>query len=576
LFRWRNNTALLTGIALVLFCLFLTLYVVQFERFDQRSYFDHDYHYTNTGLTLAYWADEYFLTAGAVMAFFDPERPQLVNLYLASVLSVFGNNDLVYRLANLPFAFLLIFGVYLLGREIRGRETGIVAAWIGATAPVFFLLIHKWFFHFHTFGLCVIGIGLALRIYRKGEESSDSLWVGLGAVFAIAALIHPIALVYAAVAFAIAGFQRPFQGLNLAIAGIVLVVITAPWYLPRFLGYAGLFAPYLQWAGYPNPAVDPNLSVMTSLFTCYEPRVQEPVLRQTFPLIAWFLASSAYFVFRAVRNGLSDRGRVELRLLLATLVLAGVGIVLSWCHPNFFRNWSAVYLLGAAFAASVTVRIAENSSKKAIVWVVIIVLSLANLQVMRVAFSDPAPGLIRGAAGLESEDDERVLGEVSAARIQLEPDACALVAEAIGSGFEPGTTLRMKYQRLLRQGAQWKWLSDTLNPPASFPCGTNTLFAPLVFEGTLIEEAAPVWPIGVRRPQVAQVMIVYVENDESADDMREALTAVRERYPDYRILRWIPNGELVETGESNLARSFVVLKKMGAVTIGPKARNQQW
>ena len=224
---------------------FFALYNHLFLSYDQRQTVDHEFFYTNNAISAHYAANYQGEHDISQVIFGRSHRPNLISGYLYAILQLFPHNFYQFRAWNLPFFFLIILAAFLLGRELNGNEVGVASAAICATIPVFINYLHRWHYHYQTFGLCMIGIYLALHIAHRPKASRPIWWIGLGATFGIASLIHPIAILYYPIALLLIVIHLPFAAGKdrkksfafLGLSIVALLAITIPFYFSHLDAY---------------------------------------------------------------------------------------------------------------------------------------------------------------------------------------------------------------------------------------------------------------------------------------------------------------------------------------------------
>jgi hypothetical protein len=190
---------------------FVTFVLVLFGVMDNRPPDDHDDFYT-AALADDVWKFEEASPLGklAVLGHRLKEgpgqfHPQLAQTFLVAAMGTFGRSVTVFRLANLPFLLLLVFGTYLLARELSGARLAVLAAFVVGTLPIVTNYSRKWDIQFHAAALTPLGLYLGLRALRSVGRDGWKWWIGLGIVQGLRMHTHPIVISDVAVTFAILG-----------------------------------------------------------------------------------------------------------------------------------------------------------------------------------------------------------------------------------------------------------------------------------------------------------------------------------------------------------------------------------
>ncbi len=190
---------------------FVAAVLVVFSVTDNRPPDDHDDFYT-AALADDVWKFEQASLPGKlrVLAHRFKEgpgqfHPQLAQTVLVATLGTFGSSATVFRLSNLPFLLLLVFGTYLLARELSGPRLAVLAAFVVGTLPIVTNYSRKWDIQFHAAALTPLGLYLALRALRSIGKDGWKWWIGLGIVQGLRMHTHPIVISDVAVTFAVLG-----------------------------------------------------------------------------------------------------------------------------------------------------------------------------------------------------------------------------------------------------------------------------------------------------------------------------------------------------------------------------------
>ena len=259
---------------------------VLFAALDSRAPNDHDNYYTDLAIRVAPLvaeADSWDEFNQALRT--DPltgRRPPAVQQLLAVHLGLTGLNRLNFRLFNLPFLGLLFFGLYLAGTELRDRRTGVTAALVLCTLPVFCSASRKFLPFFHGAALASITVAVLLCCVKRPARWGP--WVALGALQAARCFTHPVAWFDVGATFVMVAVCAGWPGsqpgrLGAALRGTALAVVLT------LLGTSyllGLWAPAPDWAvpnyllhrGHmfvttPDAALESTIRVAAWLWTSY-------------------------------------------------------------------------------------------------------------------------------------------------------------------------------------------------------------------------------------------------------------------------------------------------------------------
>ena len=248
----RGAAARSRRLGLVLALLVAAAQIVAFALLDHRPPNDHDPFYTDSSIPwLLQLRHASPLSWPAVLTdhFLSGDlHPRLAQTALVATLGIFGENVTVLRLANLPFALLLVLGSWLLARDLRVRHPGLVA-FVVATLPLVVHASRKWDLQFHAAALTPLGLWLGVLALQRLRLR---WWLLFGAFQGLRLYTHLIVFPDVALTLVLVGaigarqrWDRPVQrllGPGVAILGMHIVGALA-------LGIAGTagwaLAPYL-------------------------------------------------------------------------------------------------------------------------------------------------------------------------------------------------------------------------------------------------------------------------------------------------------------------------------------------
>ena len=208
---WQVRDRLVEHRLLLAVFAFVGLGLVVFSVADNRPPDDHDDFYT-AALAPEVWQFQEASLPGkfGVLAHRLKEgpgqfHPQLAQTFLVATLGIFGPSQTVFRLSNLPFLLLLVFGSYLLARELSSPRLAVLAAFVVGTLPIVTNYSRKWDIQFHAAALTPLGLYLGLRALRATGRGSWKWWLGFGIAQGLRMHTHPIVVSDVAVTFALVG-----------------------------------------------------------------------------------------------------------------------------------------------------------------------------------------------------------------------------------------------------------------------------------------------------------------------------------------------------------------------------------
>ncbi len=160
---------------------------------DRRPPDDHDDFYTHRSIPAAVAAHDGPITAmpGILLDHFRDGllHPQLAQTSLVATLGTFGVSRFWLRAANAPWLFLLLFGTFLLARELSGPRLALLAVFMVGSLPIVLNYSRKWDIQFHAACLVPFGLWLAVRALRDGRLR---WWLAFGLWQGTRVYSHPI------------------------------------------------------------------------------------------------------------------------------------------------------------------------------------------------------------------------------------------------------------------------------------------------------------------------------------------------------------------------------------------------
>jgi 4-amino-4-deoxy-L-arabinose transferase-like glycosyltransferase len=164
-----------------------------------------------------------------------PDKPPLVHWLMAAFDGLFGAGELSSRLPAALFGLLGVVGVFLVGRRLHGRQTGLLAALVLATAP-------QWL-RFSRQAMLDVPLSASLVFTMLGLL--DSSWLLFGASMGAALLIKgPAAVVALAAAALFAAFDLRRRAKTVAFGTALALLIATPWHVHQIVTHGRAFTDY--------------------------------------------------------------------------------------------------------------------------------------------------------------------------------------------------------------------------------------------------------------------------------------------------------------------------------------------
>jgi 4-amino-4-deoxy-L-arabinose transferase-like glycosyltransferase len=190
-------------------------------------------------------------------AFFD--KPILFYWLQAAGMAVAGQNELGARLAPAIAAVALVATTAWLGATLISFEVGFVAALLLAASPPVFALAHYAILDM-TFTALLFG-GVSLLAVSALRDRPHLQWPGYGLIGLSVLTKGPLALALCGLTFALAliasaGLRRRLLALHFASGVLIVVAISAPWFIYMWLRFRDAFV-----AGY---VLNENVSLFAS------------------------------------------------------------------------------------------------------------------------------------------------------------------------------------------------------------------------------------------------------------------------------------------------------------------------
>ena len=287
-------------------------WLVLWAALDRRPPNDHDDFYTHRSIPAAFEAHE----AGPVPSLGVLARhfrdgtlhPQLAQTSLVAALGTFGISRFVLRAANAPWLFLLLFGTFLLARELSGPRLALLAVFIVGTLPIVLNYSRKWDIQFHAACLVPLGLWLGIRALRA-THGAGRWWLAFGAWQGLRAYSHPILLPDIVVTLGLVGIVQvlpaaltkdlsgAMKRLRPWLGAVAVAALLSIWYT-GFLG---------DWVG------EPDFSLRNYVFT-----------RHSYTEGAWIKSASIAAVLRLGADLLRETVWLHLMPGAAFLLLPGL------------------------------------------------------------------------------------------------------------------------------------------------------------------------------------------------------------------------------------------------------------
>ncbi len=371
------------GLALAL--LLSVAQLVAFALLDRRPPDDHDDFYTADCLPSVHrFSEASWIERPRVLVeqFTDgPLHPRLAQTALIATLGTFGASRANYRLANLPFLLLLVFGTWLLARELGCRWPGVAAIAVAAT-PVIVNASRKWDLQFHAAALTPLGLCLGLVALRRTGRAAWAAWLVFGLWQGLRVLSHPVTLPDAVVTLGLAALLSGWVGRSHGIArgarlGPVLAGLSAAGWLG--LWYSGLAR---AWLGAPAWSFDRYLE-----------------LRQSYAEVSWAGEASPIAWAGLLVELLAEISWIHLFPLGLVLVLPGL-VALPRLFASAKPDRARLLLPLGALLAQVPIAIVATSNRAFLNdWLfavpALVVLSLLGLEALA-----PSPRALRSLAAV--------------------------------------------------------------------------------------------------------------------------------------------------------------------------------
>lgn len=570
----------LVGLGLV--CVFFAVHTHFFLSLDSRHLVDHDWFYTKP-LIGAHAAGQF---NELVTGHFD--YPPLYQAYQYLALSVGKPSLYNMKMANLLFHFLILLAAFLIGRELGGDAVGLVAAFVVGAMPPYFDRLHKLTLHYHTYGLCVLGLYLSLRQARLGRRAGFAAWLGIGLLFTAGIMIHPIALVFAVIAFVVLLTALALSPRKLAprfLAGFALALaplwlIAKPWLTLHLANYDGNYGGL---AGSGSPGIGAALAAFPAQFwrifngaDLEFSSVSWPL--QTFALILPVVLLPIYLKFG--RDAHVKRSATA--YLAAGWIVFALGASTAHIGPQLVL-WSAFYILfipvGLALAHNLLCPETDPPPRWA--------------KAGRLAFGALAAGLVlyqllfvfyvyMGSFTRETQDtwawadrhffharemQTREL-ETSMLHFHLTKNSCVGIIDALTDALTPGDKINVLFEEAVAD-EKGVFRRRPL-PDGSYHggyCSSTAFWDPLYFAGITVPQHSMVdyqtrFAAGDLPPAFQPVIVTQFAVPEGVRSLREAIAMIQRdvlpQYPGWQLRKLATPGRFGR-GEYNPNEPFLLL-----------------
>jgi 4-amino-4-deoxy-L-arabinose transferase-like glycosyltransferase len=164
-----------------------------------------------------------------------PNKPPLLYWLMAAFDGLFGVREFSSRLPAALFGLLGVVGVFLVGRRLHGRQTGLLAALVLATAPQWLRFSRQ----------AMLDVPLSASIVFAMLGLLDSSWLLFGVSMGAALLIKgPAAVVALAAAALFAVFDLRGRVKTVAFGTALALLIATPWHLHQIVTHGRAFTDY--------------------------------------------------------------------------------------------------------------------------------------------------------------------------------------------------------------------------------------------------------------------------------------------------------------------------------------------
>jgi len=166
--------------------------------------------------------------------------PPLFHLWAALCNMVFGKSIIVSHMANIPFIALFMFSVYRIGRQVGGKEAGLLSAFILSMYPYIFGLSRMSLPDYAMMAVMALGIWSLLSskcFSRLGPSLCLGLSLGIGALIKqlTPIMIAPAILYVCWETFRLYGVKDRRRIVHMVGAFLLAFVIAWPWYMRHFI-----------------------------------------------------------------------------------------------------------------------------------------------------------------------------------------------------------------------------------------------------------------------------------------------------------------------------------------------------
>jgi hypothetical protein len=199
----------------VLLCAAFAAWLLAWAALDRRPPDDHDDFYTHLSIPAAFEAEAAPLwrMPGILARHFTGGtlHPQVAQTTLVATLGTFGVSRFWLRATNAPWLFLLLFGTFLLARQLSGPRLALLAVFLVGTLPIVLNQSRKWDIQFHAACLVPLGLWLAVRALRASDADRPGAgrwWLAFGLWQGMRVYSHPILVPDIVVTLGLVGLAR--------------------------------------------------------------------------------------------------------------------------------------------------------------------------------------------------------------------------------------------------------------------------------------------------------------------------------------------------------------------------------
>lgn len=300
--------------------------------------------------------------------------PPLVFIERIPFFMLWGVSEDISILANIPFLFILIYFVFLIGKHIVDSKVGLLAAFLVSFYPGIYGFSRTNFVTIPMAAAVATSLYLLLRT-ENFINRKFSILLGISIGFGL--LIKWLYLIYIIPSMTICfltsfkkykgkSFNKVFTNFLLAIA--IGIVITLPWYLPNIKN----LLPMLFSASYDNPNwVNFKVYFKTNPFRLA--LFKYVMLLENYHMFTYYTILFIYFLFRYV---FSKNGSMKWALLASLAIpylIFNFAIVEYYSGELCPRYIIPLFALVAILTAKGVMEIKKNIWKKSLIFSIVLI-----------------------------------------------------------------------------------------------------------------------------------------------------------------------------------------------------------